>query len=813
MNVRTSAPQKEHLRACLRGQVLLLVLALLLGGPAQAQSGGAREDAFFDATYGPTYEDTMVARINAQIHRYFDRYTRQVTSQRDQYWNRELSSWEAYTASVEPKRERLRTITGVVDEREDARMEYVSLEEPNALVARTDRYAVYQVRWPVLEGIEGEGLLLRPTGETEAHVVAYPDAGQTPAQIAGLAPGVDASSQFARRLAESGVEVLVPLLINRANTFSGGKVIPRLPWLDENEERIEIRTNQAHREWIYKQAYPNGRHIIGFEVQKGLAAIDWFEQQGAEQVGVAGYGEGGLLAFYAAAMDERIEAALVSGYFGPREELWREPVYRHVWGLLKQFGDAEIASLVTPRSLVVEYSAVPDVEAPPPLEPYVENEEWFRRIAREAGTPGRLTTPPLEAVRSEVDRVRGFFAGSSLKPSVQLVSGESGATVGPGSEEALQAFVAGLSIEALGTPGDPPGEWTHPDPEGRMKRQITQISQHLMRHVANADFTRYQFLDGDRSSPEAWDQSMETYRDYFYKEIIGKLPEADRSLDPKVQRRKVFDRERWTGHEVVMDVLPGVQGWGLLAVPKGLDEGEQRPLVVVQHGQLGTPSTPLQVDSYHHIMARLAERGFVVFAPYNSYEFEVRRAKLLKASVYSVLIPQYKQMVGWLKTLDYVDADRIAYYGKSWGGRTALYIPPFIKEFKAVIGSAYFNRALRKITTPDYALSYLFHGSAGSLSVYQFDQGNTFGHAELAMLIAPRPFMVENGYYDGVAPDEWAGHEFAKVKRLYQLLGVGDRAVFGTHIGGHEVHAGTVFPFLHKHLRWPVPPTGTRSPH
>ena len=63
-------------------------------------------------------------------------------------------------------------------------------------------------------------------------------------------------------------------------------------------------------------------------------------------MGVVGYGEGGLIGFYAAAMDERIDAALVSGYFGPREDLWKEPIYRNVWGLLRQFGDAEIASLI-----------------------------------------------------------------------------------------------------------------------------------------------------------------------------------------------------------------------------------------------------------------------------------------------------------------------------------------------------------------------------------------------------------------------------------------------------------------------------------
>ncbi len=43
----------------------------------------------------------------------------------------------------------------------------------------------------------------------------------------------------------------------------------------------------------------------------------------------------------------------------------------------------------------------------------------------------------------------------------------------------------------------------------------------------------------------------------------------------------------------------------------------------------------------------------------------------------------------------------------------------------------------------------------------------------MAALIAPRPLMVERGHFDGVAPDEAVGYEFAKVRRLYQAqLGI-----------------------------------------
>ena len=152
-------------------------------------------------------------------------------------------------------------------------------------------------------------------------------------------------------------------------------------------------TNQPHREWIWRQAYEIGRHIIGYEVQKVLAAVDWFVDENRSRrvpIGVVGWGEGGLLALYSAALDTRIEASLVSGYFQSRQEVWREPIYRDVWGLLTEFGDAELASLIAPRTLIVEACRGPEISGPPP-----ETEE------RKGATPnGSLTTPPLASIQA-----------------------------------------------------------------------------------------------------------------------------------------------------------------------------------------------------------------------------------------------------------------------------------------------------------------------------------------------------------------------------------------------------------------------------
>ena len=68
--------------------------------------------------------------------------------------------------------------------------------------------------------------------------------------------------QFARLLAESGCELVIPTLIQRE--------------LMQTADPQLRQSQQTWREWIYRQAFHMGRHPIGFEVQKVLAAVDRF---------------------------------------------------------------------------------------------------------------------------------------------------------------------------------------------------------------------------------------------------------------------------------------------------------------------------------------------------------------------------------------------------------------------------------------------------------------------------------------------------------------------------------------------------------
>ena len=171
-------------------------------------------------------------------------------------------------------------------------------------------FEILHVKWPVLEGLEAEGYFLRPKSKPIARIVNIPDTQWTPEQICGLSKS---PTRYAADLAALGCEVLVPAIVNRSNEFSANPTIGR-------------STNLSHREFLYRQAFELGRHIIGYEVQKILAAVDQFEFRNSNEeilpIGVCGVSEGGLHTFYSRAIDERIDGALC-GCFNQRDEVWK----------------------------------------------------------------------------------------------------------------------------------------------------------------------------------------------------------------------------------------------------------------------------------------------------------------------------------------------------------------------------------------------------------------------------------------------------------------------------------------------------------
>src|SRR5712691_9649076 len=107
-------------------------------------------------------ESDLSSRLMDGAHRFIERQIAESVAKRRQFWARDFSSPAAYARSVQPNRARFQTNIGAVDPRLPARMERFGDDAHPALVAETSRYLVYQVRWPVLDGLFGSGLLVQP---------------------------------------------------------------------------------------------------------------------------------------------------------------------------------------------------------------------------------------------------------------------------------------------------------------------------------------------------------------------------------------------------------------------------------------------------------------------------------------------------------------------------------------------------------------------------------------------------------------------------------------------------------------------------
>ena len=717
-----------------------------------------------------TLEGDIASHLVAGVDQFLLDELAASVAKRPAYWDRDFSSHEAYVKSVEPNRKRLAHILGL----RDARTAFDGLQldgttATSSLVGQTDRITIHAVSWPAFRDVTGTGLLLEPRGrDVVANVVAIPDSGQIPEQIAGLSLGLSPELQYARRLAESGCRVVVPMLIDR-------------------QEKI---TRLTRREFLYRSAFELGRQLVGYEIQKTLAVVDWYKKSWpAKPVGVIGWGEGGLITQYAAAVDTRIDAACVSGYFDSRQNIWQEPIDRNVFGLLEQFGDAELVSLIAPRPFIVDAARGPEATIP-----------------GGRGAPSRVVTPALGSVKEELARAERLI--EKLEPPAKLRLVEGGQK--PLTGQALGQFLKSLAADtALGQAGE--NNITHLrkkfDAAPRHAAQFHEIDRHTQWLLRESPFVRKQFYKPDTSSVAKFEASNEKYRTQFYDDVIGRF---DRKRLPlNARSRKIYDTEKWVGHEVVLDVFPNVIAYGILLLPRDLKADEKRPVVVCQHGLEGRPQDIIQGDhrAYHDFAAKLAERGFITFSPQNLYIFTdrfrtlQRKANPLKKTLFSVIIPQHQQIVDWLKTLSYVDKERIAFYGLSYGGKTAMRVPPVVTDYCLSICSADFNEWVDKNASTRNPHSYV---NSGEYEIFEWDLGSTFNYAEMAGLIAPRPFMVERGHYDGVASDETVGWEFAKVRFLYQgKLKLKDRCEIEWFDGPHTINGKGTYEFLHRHLNWP----------
>jgi dienelactone hydrolase len=327
------------------------------------------------------------------------------------------------------------------------------------------------------------------------------------------------------------------------------------------------------------------------------------------------------------------------------------------------------------------------------------------------------------------------------------------------------------------------------------------VEAFLDRAVGASDTAREKAWKREFGSTDEYRISIAPNRARFI-EMIGGFGQYSRTpLDPRIE--KLESPPAYTAERIMLHALPGVEAMGVLLIPKG--PAGKKPVVIVQHGMGGTPEGICGLtgedDSYHQIGRRLAEQGFIVWANKMTQGQETKSRLDRKAQMVGQRLQALEQwilmrVVDYLQTRNEVQPERIGIYGKSWGGRTALYAGAIDERISAVVANGHFNETVPKMLmrSPHYT-AYLY-----TKEDYSFfpNLANEFSDSDIASLICPRALYIEQGNRDPVVWYPMAKKEFDVVHGYYKKLGIEDRAKMEVFDGVHEIHGEGSIEFL-KH--------------
>lgn len=165
------------------------------------------------------------------------------------------------------------------------------------------------------------------------------------------------------------------------------------------------------------------------------------------------------------------------------------------------------------------------------------------------------------------------------------------------------------------------------------------------------------------------------------------------------------------------------------------------------------------------------------------------RAQLFDRSLTGERVWDVVRLLDFVEDRPDLDADRVAVTGHSGGGTVTLFAAAVDERFSVAAPCAYFCT---------------FEDSIGSIShcACNYVPGvRRLGEmADVAGLIAPRPFVATNGAEDTIFPIEGTERAFDELRRIYAGADAADRCELYVGQGGHRYYPDGVWPFVERHL-------------
>lgn len=284
----------------------------------------------------------------------------------------------------------------------------------------------------------------------------------------------------------------------------------------------------------------------------------------------------------------------------------------------------------------------------------------------------------------------------------------------------------------------------------------------------------------------------------------GKMPQTEGGK--VLEERLLFENERFTISWLrIISRLPEVSVSGYLARPRGIEGAT--PAVVVAHGA-GVPAHTLfgwrlSGDKPHVaypdnsplglVGVKLVESGYTVFAPWIADEdgdwlpfvanpkdtflpwnwFEVSRWGALhwekkRSDAHGVLVPQLMASLDFLTQDKQVDSGRIALMGWAEGAHLAGITAALDERIAATV-----------LLEPPLDKRALLSDPVGMRTETLFTMLScTFGHEEVAALVAPRSLLFSYSTTDPHYMRRLAyvsDNVYSQISNIYEELGVADR--------------------------------------
>lgn len=334
----------------------------------------------------------------SQIETYLDRRLGKSYAERHTVWKRDFSSLPAYLKSIEPWREKFVDYLGGMPYRP------ARLDPQEELIWEKESHRAYRVRFRAFEEVEVYGILLVPKkfeGKRPALICVHGMLG-TPELVCGIVDRTDYHRRFGLQAVEKGYVVFAPLNINTA----------------------------FRREWLDRKGIMVGERLQGLEQFKYLRLVDYLTSRveiAADRIGIYGISWGGRTAMYAAALDQRLAACVISGHFMESTRKMVQPHepesystyieaghgYAFFPKQATEFADADVVSLICPRAVHIEQGKTDRVSTVKEArEEFQIVQEYYRKL----GVADRATFEVFEGDHFVAGQQAFEILGTHLKP-------------------------------------------------------------------------------------------------------------------------------------------------------------------------------------------------------------------------------------------------------------------------------------------------------------------------------------------------------------------------------------------------------------